>query len=587
MIGKALHERSFEEQAWNVCLMFLAGKQWLTYDRNISQHLTAKASQGGATKITVNLLLNIYRNLLAKMTLSYPSVVVLPASPSSEDIAKAKASETALRYYWSQAHMKDVIEKALEWLLSCGTAAFHSYYDPGKKSVVTKVVSPFDLLMEPGVPTVEECQWFGIRTFEPIEQLVEAYPDHEDAIRGASPNSGNKSYPEELEDRAEVVEIYWRDGRHAIVVGSTYLFQEEKHPLPVMPIQIIKYTNIPRRPWGLGLLAPVLDLQWLYNKARSQVLENIELMSNPKWLVPKTAGVSKNAITNRPGEKIFYNAAGGKPQMMQGVPIPQYVMDNIKTLQMEMQDVAGVHNISLGKRAIGVTSGKAIQALSEQDSSQLQVTQSAVERAVTEMARTVLLLMRVYYNEAKMARMLDATGQVIFTEIKNTDLVDDPEIFIEAGSLFRDEAQDRDAKLLELLQLGLITKEVAMQELSFRTGNSFITQKVQAIAHAKDMLEACKRGYEIEIFRSDDVEAFVKVFGDFMREREYYELPEDVQTYIRDVYVALVNANVPPGDYDTGRKRREDKRQRRYYNSRRMSRQSRALCRGHRGVCRL
>ena len=100
MIGKALHERSFEEQAWNVCLMFLAGKQWLTYDRNISQHLTAKASQGGATKITVNLLLNIYRNLLAKMTLSYPSVVVLPASPSSEDIAKAKASETALRYYW-------------------------------------------------------------------------------------------------------------------------------------------------------------------------------------------------------------------------------------------------------------------------------------------------------------------------------------------------------------------------------------------------------------------------------------------------------------------------------------------------------
>ena len=333
-------------------------------------------------------------------------------------------------------------------------------------------------------------------------------------------------------------------------MGDIYLYQDDKYPIDMFPIQVIKYSSVPGRLWGISLLAPLVDLHWQYNKGRSQVINNIELMGNPKWLVPKTSGVSKAAITDRPGEKIYFNAAGGAPKQVAAAPLPNYVVSNIKELQIEMQDVAGVHNISLGKRAIGVTSGKAIEALATQDSGQLQVTQMGIEEATRDMAKTVLLLMRTFYTEEKMMRMLDATGQVIFHQIKGVDLVESPEVFIESGSLFRDEAQDRDAKIMEMMQLGLISKEDAMQEMTLRTGSSFVTEKVQAISHAKDILEAAKRGFEVEIFRNDDVEAFLKVFGDFMREREYYALEQEQQEYIRDVYVSLVAANVPPEQYE-------------------------------------
>jgi len=539
---------------WDLSLKFLEGRQWLTYDRNLSRHITARATQGGGTKVTVNLLLNIYRNILAKLRLAYPGVVVLPASPSAEDISKAKASETALRYYWTASDMRFELGKCTEWLMTCGTAALHTYYNPTTEAVETKHISPYDLFFEPDVPDVSEAQWVAIRTIETREQLKEVYPDFAEEIDfSADRYKGDGNYQKHdgpPEDRVEIFEIYWRDGRHAIVMGDIYLYQDDQYPVDSFPVQVIKYTHIPGRLWGISLLAPLIDLQWLYNKGRSQVINNIELMSNPKWLIPKTAGVSKTAITDRPGEKIYYNAAGGQPKQIQSAPIPGYVLGNLQTLQMEMQDVAGVHNISLGKRAIGVTSGKAIQALATQDSGQLQVTQMGIEQAVRHVAKTALLLMRTFYTEAKMMRMMDATGQVVFHEIKGVDLVDVPEVFIEAGSLFRDEAQDRDAKLMEMLQLGLITKEVAMQEMSFRTGNSFITEKVQAIAHAKDILEATKQGYEVEIFRNDDTEAFLKVFGDFMREREYYELPQERQLYIRDVYVALVASALPPEQYE-------------------------------------
>ena len=550
-IAESRQQKATETRLWDLSLKFLEGRQWLMFDRNLAQHVTNKSASAGGTKATVNLLLNVYRNIIAKLRLAYPGTVVLPASPSTEDITKAKASETALRYYWVQAGVKEQLGKAIEWLVTCGTAALHTYYDPNAEQVVTKAVGPYDLFFEPDVIEVDNSQWVAIRTHEAKASLVEAYPDFEEEIEATSAAAVDGDQGGTIpSDRATVYEVYWRDGKHAVVLeDGTYLYQDDQHPSADFPVQVIKYTHVPYRLWGLSLLAPLIDLQWLYNKSRSQILNNIELMANPKWLVPKTAGISKGAITNRPGEKIYYNAAGGKPHQINGVPMPGYVMDNIGWLQSELLDVSGVHNISLGKREIGVTSGKAIRALAEQDSSQLHVTQMHIESAVQKMARVSLLLMKAFYKEAKMMRMLDATGQVIFNQLQATDLVDDPEVFVEAGSLFRDEAQDRDAKILQMAELGLIDKNIAIQELSFRTGTSFISEKVQNIAHARDILEAAKRGHQVEIFRSDDVEAFVKVFGEAMREKDYYKLPLDAQEYIRDIFVAVSTANLTEEEY--------------------------------------
>lgn len=123
-----------------------------------------------------------------------------------------------------------------------------------------------------------------------------------------------------------------------------------------------------------------------------------------------------------------------------------------------MQDVAGIHSVSLGKRAVGISSGKAMNVITSRDMSQLQITQTRIEKAAARIAETTLMLMKQFYDQPKMMRMMDQAGQVIFNQLDATNLNDDPEVFIEAGSLFRNEALDRDAKVLELLQLGLIEK---------------------------------------------------------------------------------------------------------------------------------
>ena len=555
LLTQSRSDKVYEQRFWDMGLRFLEGRQWLRFDKSIEQYVGSENSDG-QPRVTINLLLNVYRNIMARLEMNYPSVVVLPASPSTEDIVKSRSAETALKYYWSANRMEDVLSDMTRWLLTTGTAAFHTYYDPALDEVRTSTHGAYDLFFECGVNSPDESQWVAIRTFHTRASLREAYPNKKKIIDGATvinendyASFYNPNYAGPPVDRVEVFEIYWRDGKHAILVGDQYLYKEDKFPAECFPIQVVRYTEIPRRLWGVSLISPLVDLQRLYNKARSQVIHNVELMGNPKWVIPKTAGVSNHSITSRPGEKIYYNPAGGAPQQIAPSPLPSYIIDNVQRIQSEMGDVAGIHSVSLGKRAVGVTSGVAIEALASQDTSQLQGTQAAIERGVREMARCALMLMQRFYTEGKMLRMLDQSGRVTFKALQATDLDESPEVFIEAGSLFRDEAQDRDTKVIQLVQLGLIDQATAMQEISFRTGNAYVSKKVQAIAHAREILQLATEGVgEVQIFRNDDLDSMEEVFKEFMQTAPFYDLPQERQDYLSEIMVAIVAAKMGVDD---------------------------------------
>jgi hypothetical protein len=542
LIKESEDDKSSYTRAWDLCVLFLSGNQWLTYNDSLRQWSMDRPQQSN-TRVTVNLLLNMYRNILSRMMVNYPAIAVLPASPSTSDIVKAKTSEWLLQYHWQADDMAETIKVAIEHLLSFGTVGFHTYYDPKLKRAHTDVVSPYDLFFEAKVSDPEESQWIAIRTYHTRSSLKAAYPDHEKEIEDAATTDKSKEGGP-LGDmvpanRVETYEVYWRDGRHAILMGQTYLFKEENGVTDPFPVQIVRYSSIPTRLWGVGLVSPLVRLQWYYNKSRSQVLQNVELMGNPKWLIPKTAGVDTSSFTDRPGEKVYYNAAGGKPEMAPPKPLPGYVLDNITRIQSEMQDVAGIHSVTLGKRAVNVSSGSAIDVLSRNDMSQLQVSQNAMERGIKEVARLTLVIAKRYYTERKMLRMMDTLGSVVHKELDSTNLTEDPEVFLQPGSLFRTEAHDRDSRVLELFKLGLVDQETATRELSFRTSNAYVSRHIAQMSHAQDLLAAAASGYDIEIFASDDLKAFKQVWEEFMQSEDFYLLPEDRQDYLSDVYVAI------------------------------------------------
>jgi hypothetical protein len=532
---------------WDRCLDYTRGRQ--SPFSGTGSPETPGYNSGGKRKqiFVVNQILPLYKNIAARLTVAYPSIAVIPASATPDDVGKAKASTLLLQYIWKAASVKNVLNRANQILVACGSVGLHEKYDTASKCIVLECILPHDLLYEPYCSEDMDSGWIAIRRYTTKQELTKAYPDQAKAIAEfASPPAmdTNKRYGPRMlpTNRVEYREVYWRDGRHAVMVGNYFLYKGQ-FPSGRIPIQLIRYTPIPGFLWGAGLVEPLIDLQTMYNDFRTQIILNAKLMTNPKILVPD--GCLKDpakAFSSMEGEKVYYNPEKGQPSPWQNQSIPQYLAMQPATLQGEMQDVASIHAVSLGKRAVGLTSGKAINALAENDMSQLAMTQESIEEAVQDAATCMLILAKAYYNESKYTRMLDRSGRLIFANVEATSVDDDPEVFLEAGSLFRNEAGDREAKALDLLQAGLITPEEAKKAITFRTEPYDVIQDLEEQRHAEDLLDAVvELGAQVELYPTDNFKVLEQVFRQRMRSYDYYRMPPETQQRVSDVYRQIID----------------------------------------------
>lgn len=541
--------RTVDAAQWSMSLAFLEGRQYLLWDNKANTFVQSEQALQGRNKATINLTMQFYRSLVAHLSVNYPSIAITPTSPDYEALLSQQASEQALKWYWGTERMEYVFNHMIKWLVSCGNGALHTYYDPDQKKIRTESVAPFDLFFEPYCLSPDESNWIGIRHIYDKKALAASFPEFSEQIKKSPPpsnrdiyNARNAQYPEH---RVEVMDVYWRDGRHgACLADGTWLYRE-RTPDNVFPVQFVRFTDIPMRLWGLGVVYLLLDLQCQYNKGRNTIFNNSDLMVNPAWLLPNTCDLNPNRFTNKPGLVLPFNPIGGPPIRVGAPELPAYFQNSLSQIASEMMDLAGMHSTTLGKLAHGITAGVAIEGIAKQDTGQLQLTQSNLEQAACDLATVVLTYMKHYYTEAQQIQMFDTTtGRTVYRELKGTDVIDHPHITLEAGSLFRNEAEDRDQKTMEMLKAGLITPEEAKQRLSYRLGNAAAIKKMTSYSHAKDMLGAVKMGLKVAIRSTEDLSAFEEVFSEFSETPEYYKLPVPVQDEIWKMLCAIGEARV-------------------------------------------
>lgn len=557
----SIRDKSIWELRWYKCKIFLEGvipissntrNAQAQYLNDLDPTISINAANDGG-RIAANLLLQHYRHTVSKLAIEYPSLSVLPASDSYDDAEKAQVSELALQYYWNQDKLKKKLSDLIKLLVEAGNAGLHTYYDTATKKICTDVITPFDLFFEPNVRDVEESQWSAIRRLSTKEELLRLFPDKKAEIdqiaAGIGTEDRNSSSQlaergqQSLKNRINVYFFYHKDGRYGILLQDTKKWLwEGQLPENVTPIQLVKYTDIPGNLWGLGLIEPIADVQLSYNKHLNYIDENAELNGNPIWLVPDTSNVRPGALNNKPGNIIRFNIAGGAPVMMTPGEIPQYRMIHIQELKQLVNDIGGINQTSMGKQQSGVTAATAIQALQQADVSQLQLTQDNIEFAVQELARTTLVLMKQFYDETQFIRMFDDAGPPVYRELQATDLVEIPEISLEAGSLFTDNTLTRQNRTIQMLGMGLIDKEEAIAQLNFKTRNKFMNEKIKSVSRAKKMLEIVKTGqFALGNFKlRDDLDTFERVFREFLNSDEFYTLAPEIQDRIDATYDAIV-----------------------------------------------
>jgi len=94
-----------------------------------------------------------------------------------------------------------------------------------------------------------------------------------------------------------------------------------------------------------------------------------------------------------------------------------------------------------------------------------------------------------------------------------------------------------------------MTPEEARDAISFRTFDKRVTEEFIQISHFKEMLEAVIMGRKIQVLPTDSLDAFTKVFTEFVQSTGYYDLPPATQDYIAQLIVDVSLFGAPEAQW--------------------------------------
>lgn len=287
-------------------------------------------------------------------------------------------------------------------------------------------VSPFKIFTDArtAAPGWDDATWVCEATTRPLDYIKQKWAKG-DKVAADSGGSGMHGFLEKKmrgmvsgigsgwfttpkdSETAVVLEMWDRPsteyprGRYAVVANGVVLENRANAFTEIgswNPYIYYPFIEVPGRFWGMGLVENLMAPQREYNVTRSQIIESKNLMSKPKWVVPKGSGVPDNAITSEPGEVIEYNANWPAPQVVPPVPLPNYVEQHVTNIIREMQMIAAQSDVTQSKAPPNVRSGVAIQLLQEGDQSVLSLPRKRLVDMIMATSQLMLKLAQANWS---------------------------------------------------------------------------------------------------------------------------------------------------------------------------------------------
>lgn len=565
---------------WLLCSDVLSGfREYMNADAAVRPGMESNYFNR-ARDVSFNITQPSWRNASSRLMLAQPAWGARAASYSAADLAKAQACEQMLMMHYTVGEVKSVNQQAVDWAITFGTSALLTEYVGTE--VVEQAFGPDRLRAEPGIFDPDKSRFLALSRITTKSALTKKFPDMQDAISQCKPPMQQQTWwgnaQRMAQDRIEVLEVYTREGHCYLLCGDggTVLW-EGRTPKNCMPIQIIYCTKLPNFFFGMGLVEQAIPAQYAFTASWNQIITNARLMSNPKILIEQNSGIAPDAFSSRPGEKVFYRNKA--PQPWTGSPLPQYAQQLPAAAQSAMADMTGIHAQALGKRTPGITTGRAMETLISSDEVQFEHTKGWIKKAIERQGRVALLYMQEYYPPEKVIRQFDRYGPAIAVELRATELSEDPQVFVEADTLFAADAQARQERTMALAQqVGLPPDKLlfmlqnnidilkpqkpisdyldAKRALDLVVAQGFMVPDPRKLG--PDGMPAMRKS--VKFYPTDNLQVFADVARQYIRSAEFDALDEDRQDDVDKYYMdvlelmqgAAAGATPAPGQPGSG-----------------------------------
>lgn len=397
---------SEERRNYWVNFAFYMGDQWIIWNkvtRTVSEF--PRDRDDDRVRMTVNRIQPNLINLMAKFQRKQLGFESRASSADDATIAGARLGEHILdaaqhEQGWNRTRAQQILSTCLG-----GTGFVMVEWDPTSGEQLSydretgRVVGTGDVrlsahsiascALEPGTNDWRDAGWGIVAQAMPPAQAKKRYQmDQEpetDAVTGGGPLAtklwGHKGHGADV--KLCTVYTYYekpspaRDqGRHAVVIGGKTVI-DRPWPFPWkdhLNIRPFVQSPLTDRYFGHTFVTDAIPLQAAYNHFMSIMHEHLKQAAIARMLLPNSANVQADDLSDRPGETIEYeDSAAHQPSWMQPPQLGRWIVEHGQGLAGAIDDLMYVHDISRGEAPGDRNSGLALTVLGEKDETPMAI----------------------------------------------------------------------------------------------------------------------------------------------------------------------------------------------------------------------
>ena len=429
-VGKAaLDQRLVDNELW-----FRMG-HWKNYQNPMME---------GKPQPSSGWLFNSIANKHADAMDNYPAPNVLPRAPDDEQTARVLSS--VLPVVLEQADYEQVDSDTWWRKLKQGTGVKGVFWDPEQRGGVGEItVRPMNLLMlywEPGVDDIQASPNFFSLSLEDTDQLTERWPQ----LEGHSTSA--LEVPHYLHDggldtngKSVVVDWYYKkrnaEGRRVLhyckFCNGVVLYASEndpeyagrgfydhgQYPFVFDPLFVEEDS-----PAGFGYIDVMKECQTAIDRMNHAMDENVLLSSKQRYVLSDAAGVNEEELADFSRDIVHVVGRLGddsfRPLQTTGLQGNSLSYRNSRI--EELKEISGNRDMTQGGTAGGVTAASAIAALQEAGSKLSRDMLKSAYRAFAKECYLIMDLMRQFYDEERVFRIIGETGRSEFVHFSGAAL---------------------------------------------------------------------------------------------------------------------------------------------------------------------
>jgi hypothetical protein len=266
------------------------------------------------------------------------------------------------------------------------------------------------------------------------------------------------------------------EGAFYTIVGDKIVQGFQSWPFSHGQYPFVKFDHIPGgKYYGTSLIEDLIPLQKEYNRTRGQIIEAKNRMAKPQWMAAR-GSIDASKITSEPGQVLEFTPGFPEPKQVTLAPLPSYVIQELERIMTDWNDIAGQHEVTHGQVPPGVTAATAISYLQERDESKLSHTFDSLEEGVEKLAKMALSYVRDYWQIERVIRVTGPDGSFDALTFKGSDLNNNLDIRIEAGSALPTSKAAKQALIMDLMKMGFIDPKKGLEVMDMGGINKLYEQ---------------------------------------------------------------------------------------------------------------